>query len=304
MSDDKFYYLPVKEIYSDPEFNCRGAIAPYDVIDLARSIAQSGLQQAIVVQPYTKVAGKLYRIVMGHRRFQACIVNKMDTVKSTINPNLNDEQARILNLQENLQRKDLNLLQEARALEKFLIAGKTMKDIAKDLNVSSGWVQVRISLLELDEKLQNEAAAGVITQEHIKDLVSIDDPEERYRVVREIKDRKERGEKSRIKIKDLTDQKRTIKEKAKKFRDRGDLLKLQTYFRETVGNGIVTRIIGWTCGELTTEELAVTIMEHFEELSISPEVPPIEFLTRERKNLTESIHDGDFEALATNELSL
>ena len=61
MDATKIDLLPVKDIFSDPTFNCRGTIAPMDASELATDIDKHGLQQPIVVQPYN------YKVVSCHQ---------------------------------------------------------------------------------------------------------------------------------------------------------------------------------------------------------------------------------------------
>ena len=197
--------IPVEEIFSDPDFNCRGKIAPFDVIELSRSIKEHGLQQPISLQPFDHVVnGTAYkwRIVAGHRRHAAFMVLEWKTIPSVIKEHLTDIQIRILNLQENIARKNLDIMQEAISLHKFFLANYTIEEVAKMLNQSKGWVQVRKNLLNLEPEIQEAAAAGFITQEQIKDLYSLRTPEERYAAAKKIKESRMRGETKAIKVKE------------------------------------------------------------------------------------------------------
>src|SRR5215831_9926890 len=95
--------LPTVEIFADENFNCRGTIAPFDVIDLAKSIEKNGLLQPIVVQPYVNHPPHKYRIIVGHRRHRAYEVQGWKEIPAIIKEGLTDVQLRILNLQENLE---------------------------------------------------------------------------------------------------------------------------------------------------------------------------------------------------------
>src|SRR6185436_17782459 len=122
--------IPIKEIFSDSEFNCRGHIIPFDVMELANSIRANGLQQPVVVEPYNQGVYK-YRIVMGHRRTMACHMVPLETVPCIVKKDLSRIQALTMNLVENLDRKDLTVMQEARAISKFVTLNMTIREIAK-----------------------------------------------------------------------------------------------------------------------------------------------------------------------------
>ena len=88
-----------------------------------------GLDFPVVVQPIAdmvgeKPAGFDYRLVAGHRRFKAVeTFLKWPCIPSMIRPGLSDHEARMLNFVENLERKDLNILEEARALGRLYPEG-------------------------------------------------------------------------------------------------------------------------------------------------------------------------------------
>lgn len=188
--------IPLTQIFCDEEFNCRGAIQHYEVVDLANDIKDSGLQTPISVQPWDKNPGYKYRILAGHRRFRAFQVNDEESIPCFIVHVSDDLAARDYNLKENLFRQDLNFLQEAQALKPYFQRGLNDKTIASRLNRSTGWVTPRRQLLDLPEDIQREAAKGIINQQHIKSLFLLrNKPEKMYDVFKSIKEAKERGEK-------------------------------------------------------------------------------------------------------------
>lgn len=268
------FELPIPEIYCDSEFNSRGQIAPIDVADLAKSIEMTGLQFPISVQPADTVKGGLparfkYRIVAGHRRFTAFKILGRSTIPAMVRLDIDTEvKARVLNLVENLQRQDLNILQEAKALEALYIAGCPREQVGKMLGVSGGWVQVRYSLLRLPAEIQQEAAAGILNQQQIKLLCTLKTDAEQFEAVKKIKDSKARGEKpasiSPRKKKSTT---------TKKRREREEIFDMIEIFAKTkAGYGLHTRALAWASGEISTMEL-------FDDLvKVDPEfAAPMEF---------------------------
>ncbi len=150
--------LPLSELHEDLVLNCRGKIAPIDVADLVRSISVKGLQQPITVRKYSEekriATGFLYGIVTGHRRFTAFKCLEYPTIPCIVKYNINDIEARFLNLDENLIRKDIDLLQEAKSIEHLKNAGVKMQEIADRLGKSVGWVQIRFNVLNFPEDIQ------------------------------------------------------------------------------------------------------------------------------------------------------
>lgn len=246
--------IPIKEIFSDGDFNCRGPIVPFDVIELMNSIKANGLQQPIVVQPYGAEHSKYkYRIVMGHRRHKACELASMETIPCIIRLNLDRTQALTMNLIENLERKNLTLMQEARSIAKFVTINLPMQEIGKLIGKPYGWIQIRVMALKLPVEVQAEIDAGFVKTEDIRDLYFMPDKSKMFDIVKEIKDRKLRGEKGRLKF----------REKKTRVLDpfhRGpqtiqSIVKMMEVMRESIGNGLHTRALAWSAGEIATLEL-------------------------------------------------
>ncbi len=266
--------LPVKLLHADVEFNCRGEIAPIDVTDLARSMDNQGLQLPIMVQPYLDLGrkgpnGTDYRIVSGYRRHKAAVILGWTEVPCIVRTGLTDVQARILNLGENLNRQDLNILQEARALFSLKIAGLSQEDVSRELNKSRGWVQVRYMLLDLPKEVQAESAAGLLNQEQIRDLYTMrGDIEAQADAINKIKTAREKGEKP-VSIK-----KKPKKTKhAKEHRQRGEIFIMMEHIQNSVGNNFGTRCLAWSSGEISDQELYLEIRELALSLGKSYEIP-------------------------------
>jgi len=192
-------FLPLSEIHIDDNFNCRGTLAPTDVEDLAKDIRAHGLHQPVVVMPYddaerTKTGFK-YKLIAGFRRTYAHMILKMEKIECKIKPHMREVDARVINLSENLKRKELNILQEAQAIEALYLAGIPRDDVAKRIQMSSSWVQVRFALLQLPNEIQADASAGFLNQYELKKIASLPTVEEQYSVVKSIKEAKARGEK-------------------------------------------------------------------------------------------------------------
>lgn len=278
-TDMKIENIDINEIFADKELNCRGEIVPMDVIDLAKSIESVGLQSPVMVQPipsdvisqnkegYNPKQHK-YRLIVGHRRLKACQILKHTYIPAIIKTNLSDIQTRVLNLQENLERKNLNILQEALAIKKFKEAGYTLKEVANLTGMSTGWVQIRYNLLDLEPEIQQTAAADLITQEQIKALWSLPNKEQRYEAVKRIKDSRLRGEKRAIKVKE---KKKNIL--SKKPRSREEMYEMIAHVISVLGANFGTRCLAWASGEISTLELYQDIKGLAEEQGVPYSIP-------------------------------
>jgi len=263
------FKIPCLEIFSDDDFNCRGRIAPIDVVDLARSVEANGLQSPIIVQPIQHPQYK-YRIISGHRRFAAVnIVLKAKTIECIVREGLDELTARKLNLEENLKRKDLNILQEAKAIEHFKHAGWTEEEIASEIGMSRGWVQIRGMVLSLPSDIQIQIAAGFLTQEQIRQVYTLKTDEQRYEAVRKIKDAKMAGEKP-VKIKPPKSPKDYI---AKRPRQREEIFQFVELIIDLVGGNFATRCLAWSAGEISDLEVHRDLKELCEERGVRYEIP-------------------------------
>ncbi len=247
---DTITQISMKEIYSDAAFNCRGHIAPHSVADLMHSIQDVGLQTPILVQPYNDPPYK-YRIVMGHRRHLACKMLNKETISASVRNDLDETQAQTLNLIENLERKDLTTMQEARAIEKFALRNIPGRHIANLINRPITWVQLRLKALELPPQIQAEIDADQLTMEQIRQLADMKNADMQFEMVRQIKDANTRGEKFKLK------KKRAVAPNPFERRphDIGEILLMQDVIREAIGNNIGTRCLAWAMGEITAMEL-------------------------------------------------
>jgi len=260
--------LPVDRIYADPEFNCRGAIAPKDVIDLAKSIARDGLQQPISVRPRREddPMGYDWVIISGHRRHRAYQLLQHTAIPCIVREHLDDFKARTLNAIENLKREDLNLLQEAKTIKHFVDAGWNRAKIAEEVGMSPAWVQIRQQLLKMPEEIQYAAAAGQLTQNHVRDLYQFrNNPNKQLEVARKIKEHREKSlerEGKRVNV-ELTV--KTNKPDTKKVRKRGEMFDIIEILMEVFeGSTLATRVLAWAGGEINDLELHQSIKKFAE----------------------------------------
>lgn len=241
--------IKMADLFCDDNFNCRGQIAPIDVTDLSRSMDLHGLQLPIEVQPYDKEPGRKFRIICGHRRYKAATLLRWQEIPAIIKDGLTETAARLRNLTENLNRKDLNIAQEAKALLNLKMAGMTQEETAAQLNKSRGWIQVRFMLLELVPEIQAEAAAGLLNQEQIRDLYTMrDDLHAQAEAVRAIKEAKGRGEKV-VKI-----QPKKENVNSKRQRNRVEIFAMIEHIAEAVDMCLATRALAWASGEISDGE--------------------------------------------------
>jgi ParB/RepB/Spo0J family partition protein len=266
--------IKLDRLHADEEFNSRGKIIPLDVVSLAKSISENSLLQPISVYPYNeeerKKYGKDYKIILGYRRYAAHEILNKETIACIIKPWMEESKARILNITENLKREDLNILQEAKSIEKLKYAGWTQEMVAKALDVSIGWVQIRFNVLSFPKDIQEECAKGTLNQMQIKQIYSLP-LEKQYEAVRAIKDQRFKGEKN-IKVK------RAISANTKVVRTKGGINKMADFIYELLGPSLATRVAKWAAGEIATMDVMTDIRKEAEKEGKFFSIPQEEFL--------------------------
>lgn len=274
--EHKIAEINISEILVDEDFNCRGHFAPIDVVDLAKDIERQGLIQPVTIclldEPIeVDVKGvkvkKIYKLLAGFRRFKAtALVLKKPTILSVVRSDkISDEDARIINLAENLHRKELNTLQEAKAI-RHLFVTLTEEQIATKLGQSRGWVQIRAMLLKLPEEVQREVEVGMITHVHIRELYRIHragNVEKLYEAVREIKDKKLRG------LSGAAISVNPNKVKPKRYRQRAEIERMTVALVNHGMRGLHTRALAWASGNLDNETFLRLIEEYAAENGIN-----------------------------------
>jgi ParB/RepB/Spo0J family partition protein len=169
--DYKLESVLLSEILFDSDFNCRGEFTYESVANLAETIADAGLLYPIILWPREGLPdGKKFQLVAGHRRYRAFELLKQTRIPAIIRPDLDQRRAEIINLTENLERKDLNVLQEARALKKRYPDGGSLRAISKELKQSERWIQDRFHLLKFPLDVQEMLGAGRIPIGYIAKL--------------------------------------------------------------------------------------------------------------------------------------
>ncbi len=167
-------HMPIELMRASPN-NPRKFFADADLDDLAKSIRDKGLLQPIVVRPLT---GGEYEIVAGERRWRAAQRAGVHDVPVLIRE-LNDGEALEIALIENIQRSDLNPLEEARAygmlLEQF---NYTQLQLADSVGKSRSHISNTLRLLTLPESVRSQIEQGNLTAGHARALVATDSPAE------------------------------------------------------------------------------------------------------------------------------
>ncbi|MCX8071769.1 MAG: ParB/RepB/Spo0J family partition protein [Candidatus Binatia bacterium] len=172
--------IPIDQIRPNP-FQPRQNFSAEELEALAESIREQGLLQPVVVRP----AGSGYELVAGERRLRAAQRAGLTEIPATVRE-VDDRTALELALIENLQRADLDPIEEAQAYERLRTQfGLTQDEIASRVGKHRSTVANALRLLRLPEDIQREISAGRLTAGHARALLAVRSPEEQRRLARE-----------------------------------------------------------------------------------------------------------------------
>ena len=147
--------------------------------ELAKSIEQNGIIQPILVRP---MADGSYQLIAGERRWRAARMAGLTEVPVTIRE-MSDEEASIFALIENLQREDLNSVEEAEGLKSLIESyGFTQEEAADKVGKSRTAVTNTLRLLKLPTSVRNMLSDGKITAGHARALLGLDDEKEMLKI--------------------------------------------------------------------------------------------------------------------------
>jgi len=167
--------IPIEFLRPNPR-NPRTMFREEDLADLAASIREKGIIQPIVVRAIAGVADA-YEIIAGERRWRAAQTAGLTEVPVVIHE-ADDKEALELAIIENVQRADLNAIEEARGYERLGGEfGYSQSEIAKIIGKSRSHVANTIRLLNLPEATRNMVSDGVISAGHARALLGLPDPD-------------------------------------------------------------------------------------------------------------------------------
>ena len=143
------------------------------IAELAASIRENGIIQPLIVRK----KGKAYEIVAGERRWRASVKAELKEVPCIVR-DIDDEQNMLLAIVENMQREDLNPLEEAEGLNQMIATyGLTQEQVSKSVGKSRPYIANSLRLLKLPDDIKALISEGTISAGHGRALLSVEDEE-------------------------------------------------------------------------------------------------------------------------------
>ncbi|ALF32129.1 TPA: ParB/RepB/Spo0J family partition protein [Staphylococcus aureus] len=179
--DEQIKQIDISDIKPNP-YQPRKTFDENHLNDLADSIKQYGILQPIVLRK--TVQG--YYIVVGERRFRASKIAGLKYVSAIIK-DLTDEDMMELAVIENLQREDLNAIEEAESYQRLITDLKiTQQEVAKRLSKSRPYIANMLRLLHLPKKIADMVKDGRLTSAHGRTLLAIKDEQQMLRLAKRV----------------------------------------------------------------------------------------------------------------------
>ncbi|MCF8085908.1 MAG: ParB/RepB/Spo0J family partition protein [Desulfohalobiaceae bacterium] len=149
--------------------------------ELAESIRKQGLLQPLLVRPSHRTPGR-YEIIAGERRWRACHLAQLEQLPVIVS-DISDTDAMILGLMENLQREDLNPVEEAEGLRRLQeLAGMGQEELAQRVGKSRSGTANSLRLLKLEPEILEAVREQRIGASQARNLLAIDDADIRWQV--------------------------------------------------------------------------------------------------------------------------
>jgi ParB family transcriptional regulator, chromosome partitioning protein len=181
-SGNEVVSVDVNAIRSNP-YQPRLSFDKEEIDNLAQSISKQGLLQPILLRK--KDDG--YEIISGERRFRAMKILGNDKVPCIVKPKITDHEMIEMALVENIQRENLNDIEQAVAYQRLMLeCGLSHEEIAKKVGKSRSTVTNFLRLLRLPEEVQTMLRKKELTMGHARALLAIEDPEKQKAIAKKI----------------------------------------------------------------------------------------------------------------------
>jgi ParB family chromosome partitioning protein len=166
--------LPIEQIQANKQ-NPRSIFSEGELVDLANSIKEKGILQPIIVRQRDN--SDSYEVIAGERRWRAAQIAQLDNVPVIIK-NLSDDDALEIAIIENVQRSNLNPIDEASGYKRLMnIYNYTQDDLSRVIGKSRSYIANILRLSNLPMKVQELLSSGKLTIGHARALISSNDAE-------------------------------------------------------------------------------------------------------------------------------
>ena len=209
----KVMQIPVEMIIPNPA-QPRKIFTEDELEELTNSIREYGVLQPLLVK---KGEGKRFILIAGERRLRASKLAGLHRVPVIIK-DLDEPEAALVSLVENVQREELNFLEEARAYKKLMEDfNLTQGELAKRVSKQQSTISNKIRILTLPEELQQTLMSNKLTERHARALLKLSDENDRKKILKRVIDNNLNVKQTEKLIDDLLDGKEKAYRKKNKI---------------------------------------------------------------------------------------
>ena len=174
--------LPISDIYPNP-FQPRIEFSDEELAELSQSIAENGLIQPIIVRK-SDIIG--YELIAGERRLRACKRLGMTEIPAVVKK-VTDQESRKQAIIENLQRSNLNPIEEAKAYRSLINEpAYSHEELAKAMGKSRPYISNALRLLQLPQEIQTSIENGKLSQGHARALLAVEDTKKQLTIYHQV----------------------------------------------------------------------------------------------------------------------
>jgi len=179
MEDKKVMEIPIDTIIPNP-YQPRRVFSEAALNELSESIKSFGILQPITVR---KISDSMYELVAGERRLRASKKAGLKYIPAIIN-NLSDQSSAVLALIENLQREDLNFIEEALGYENLIKDHNfTQQELAKSVGKNQSTIANKLRILRLSDDIKTKLIENGLTERHARALLKLPDDDYKNQVL-------------------------------------------------------------------------------------------------------------------------
>ncbi len=210
IDENRIQLIKIEDIIPN-RFQPRERFDEESLEDLAKSIKEHGVIQPIIVRKL----GDKYELIAGERRTKASSLAGLTTIPAIIR-DIDDKESAKLSLLENLQRKNLTAIEEAKTYKRILqLDNITQDELAKTMGRSQPMVANKLRLLSLPEEVQDALVKNQISERHARSLLTIKDKKDQLMFLDRIK-------KERLTVRELDKEIKKYKEEKEKNNEEED----------------------------------------------------------------------------------
>jgi len=174
--------IPLELIELNPE-QPRKIFKEEQLEELSSSIKEYGVLQPVLLN---KNKNGKYLLVAGERRYRASQMAEISTIPAIVRE-MNEEESSLIALVENIQRENLNYIEEARAYKKLMDEyNLTQIEIAEKMGKQQSTISNKIRILSLPDDIQSALLGNNLTERHARALLKLDEEEDRKNVIKRI----------------------------------------------------------------------------------------------------------------------